>query len=736
MFGENNRGIYVDDVALPARVAELEAEAAAVVARNVANSPGAIAARYELAYHRSGWAAEGWPMSEAVKAALPDPDALTASDGKLYRRDAEGRWAHSGVQADSNRALELNTARALLQPALVEHAQAIAASPQAPPSPQDLKREETLYRYRIVGTELRPDWREAIDLATERTRESQGLSGGGSLKLQRGPGGVFGADSPIEHLQRGADGVERIVAVTSTEEIRQALQEVRAHQSAQPSSDMPTPRLAPTALTSDGSADTDGASSNPSSSPQHALDMQAQAQAASAAQQREVREQQERQTGEQQIAQAREHALAQASHKEQVHAAQALEAHATLDHQSQELQQREQQARQAQEQRAQDAQQREAQDAQQREREQRQAETERKREQEQRPMQDALPREQDRRQAEDAVPAREPRQSQEAPPLPHGREPALAESVVKPEREQHQAQEAQQRTQALPGGLDRYAQDSAEPLEPSRHPQEAEAFQQTTHERQAQEGHTQDAQQPAAPAPNGAHASTTQPTEAQAPPAPYLPSTPASVMDEDAPLQRREAPINAPVQARHAHVADATVGRPSTVERMEDQRAATPPALPSVMDDGLALVSSSGVRSADGDRGIQDEAVAGEQRRSARADGQDAQTAPAPERAETWEQTLQTMRALRIQLEKDLAQEERLEQERHERRGRGDDHPQADPRCPPSAGCACAIRAGCVRGAARHGAARYRPCRCAKARRAGRRTAAPAQGNQWRQRRR
>ncbi|MCL1524989.1 hypothetical protein, partial [Xanthomonas nasturtii] len=28
--------------------------------------------------------------------------------------------------------------------------------------------EETLYRYRITGTELKPEWREAIDLATQR----------------------------------------------------------------------------------------------------------------------------------------------------------------------------------------------------------------------------------------------------------------------------------------------------------------------------------------------------------------------------------------------------------------------------------------------------------------------------------------------------------------------------------------------------------------------------------------
>jgi hypothetical protein len=710
--GENNRGSYAQETALTTRAAELEAQAAAVVARNLANSPGAIAARYELAYHRSGWGADGWPMSEAVRAALPDPDTLTASNGQQYRRDAEGQWTSHGVPADGNRALELNTARALLQPALAEHAQAIAAIPQSPPSSQDLQREQTLYRYRIVGTELKPDWCEAIDLATQRTRESQGLSGDGALQLQRGPGGVFGADSPIAHLQRGADGVDRISAVTSTEDIRQALQEVRAHQQVQPSSDVPTPRLASVARASDGSADSDGASSNPSSSPQHALDMQAQTQAASAAQQRQERERQEHQAQEQQAGQAREHALVQASHKEQAHAAQALEAHATLDHQSQELQRREQQERRTQEiqQRAQEQrqvqeaqqhehEQRDAQDTQQREREQRQAETDQQREQEQRPTQDALPRERERRQAEDAAPsAQEQRQAQEAQshgqaprswqdalPLPHGPERRQADDALPPGQEQRQFQVAQPRTQAPPGVQERYAQDTGEQLAPSRRPQEAEAFQQTTDEHQAREGRAQDTQHSAAPVPAIAHASATQPTDAQAPPAPHLPGGQASAMREDALLQRREASLDAPMQERHAQVTDASldasVAMSLTAGRTEDQRTPTlsmPPSDPPVAGHALAPAPVSGTRGADrASGGIEGDETAREQRHDVPADGH-ARAAPAPERAETWEETLQTMRALRIQLEKDLQQDERLEQERQQRRERGDDYPLAD----------------------------------------------------------
>ncbi|MBD4020597.1 hypothetical protein GUI04_16675, partial [Xanthomonas citri pv. citri] len=279
--GANDRGSYVQETALPHRKAELDAQAQEVIARNIANSPGAIAARYELAHHRSGWAADGLPMSPAVQQALPDPDALTASNGQRYYRNIEGQWTSNGAPPDGNRVLELETTRAMLQPALAEQAQAIAAIRQ---SPQDVQGEQTLYRYRIVGTELQPQWREAIELATQRTREAEGLAGDGAMQLQRGPGGTFGADSPIAHLQRGPDGVERIAAVTSTEDIHQALQEVQARQNPA----LPIQQLASAPRSSDGSADADTSSSAPSN--QHALDVQARGQAASAAQERQERQ--------------------------------------------------------------------------------------------------------------------------------------------------------------------------------------------------------------------------------------------------------------------------------------------------------------------------------------------------------------------------------------------------------------------------------------------------------------
>ncbi|WP_425527224.1 hypothetical protein, partial [Xanthomonas vasicola] len=428
--GANDRGSYVQDTASPERAAELDAQAQDTIARSIANSPGAIAARYELAYHRSGWAANGLPMSPAVQQALPDPDALTASNGQRYYRNIEGQWTSNGAPPDGNRLLELETTRAMLQPALAEQAQAIAAIRQSPPSLQEQQREETLYRYRIVGTELKPEWRDAIELATQRTRAAHGLTADGSVKLQRGPTGTFGADSPIMHLQRGADGVDRIAAVTSSEDIRQVLLEVQARQ--QPAA--PAQPLASMSRASDGSAESDTSGTNASSSPHLVMDMQVRMQAATAARARQEREQQERHAQDQQLAQARAHALQEQTSREyRAQAARALQAHAVQELRQQELQRQEHQEGQAQDvqqseqarQQAQERQQREqmqqqAHDTEQREQAQRQTEQTQQREQETRQAQDAQQSQQERLQAQTVQHAeQQPLHAQAAPQREH-----------------------------------------------------------------------------------------------------------------------------------------------------------------------------------------------------------------------------------------------------------------------------------------------------------------------------
>ncbi len=225
--GEGNRGSYVPETASPERAAELDAQAEAVIARNIANSPAAVAARYDVVYHRSGWAADNLERSRAADYAMGNADKLTSWNGQKYERVGEGQWAHDGVPATGNTLLELENTRSALLPELTRHAELVEEIKASPPSPADIGREQTQYRYRMVGTELFPGWQQAIDTAVQRTREEHGLHGGAML-LQPDEEGKFSAASPVAHLQVGEDGVRRVVAVTSSEEILLALREANA----------------------------------------------------------------------------------------------------------------------------------------------------------------------------------------------------------------------------------------------------------------------------------------------------------------------------------------------------------------------------------------------------------------------------------------------------------------------------------------------------------------------------
>ncbi len=225
--GEGNRGSYVPETASPERAAELDAQAEAVIASNIANSPAAVAARYDLVYHRSGWGADNLERSKAADYAMGNADKLTTWNGQKYERVGEGQWVHDGVPATGNTLLELENTRSLLLPELQRHTDLVNEIKANPPSPEDIGREQTQYRYRMVGTELFPGWQQAIDTAVQRTREEHGLNGGAML-LQPDEEGKFSAASPIAHLQIGDDGVRRVVAVTSSEEILLALREANA----------------------------------------------------------------------------------------------------------------------------------------------------------------------------------------------------------------------------------------------------------------------------------------------------------------------------------------------------------------------------------------------------------------------------------------------------------------------------------------------------------------------------
>lgn len=231
--GEGNRGSYMPETASPERAAELDAQAEAVIARNIANSPAAVAARYDLVYHRSGWAADDLERSRAADHAMGNADKLTSWDGQKYERVGEGQWVHDGVPATGNTLLELEKTRSALLPELQRHTDLVNEIKANPPSPEDIGREQTQYRYRMVGTELFPGWQQAIDAAVHRTREEHGLNGG-AMALQQDAEGKFSAASPIAHLQIDDDGVRRVVAVTTSEEILLALREANSSDHGEP----------------------------------------------------------------------------------------------------------------------------------------------------------------------------------------------------------------------------------------------------------------------------------------------------------------------------------------------------------------------------------------------------------------------------------------------------------------------------------------------------------------------
>ncbi|MDO0789530.1 zeta toxin family protein [Xanthomonas campestris pv. campestris] len=232
----NDRPIWTVDPAGPERSAALDQQAAEVVDANIARGPAAIAATYQAAHQRNGWDDFG-PVPSAVQAAL-NPDSLQASDRKQYQRDTQDQWRHDGVAAEGNVPSELNATRERLQPALEQHAQALAQMPaRQTPTPQQQDQANTEAAYAAYGVAPNAQTASAIQLAVQKTREANGIDAvTSSLALERDATGQYSVDSPIQHLRRDADGAVRVAATTSTDEIHQALGEVQSLRQEQPPS--------------------------------------------------------------------------------------------------------------------------------------------------------------------------------------------------------------------------------------------------------------------------------------------------------------------------------------------------------------------------------------------------------------------------------------------------------------------------------------------------------------------
>ncbi|MFA1733576.1 hypothetical protein ACD579_21005, partial [Xanthomonas campestris pv. raphani] len=384
--GAADRGSYEHQTASRDRAQQLNQEALGRIESNIATGREAIAFAYLENHAAQRAQAHGVEVPAAVESALAKHDHVQGHDGQVYQRNESGQWAGKDGVATGNLAVELELTDQVRQPSL-ERAREALASIQALPAPTaaQIEHNELLHRYRAAGVDLNvnPQTQQAVELAAQRTRDANGIAGPTMQQLQRNESGQYGYDSPIAHLQRGSDGVTRVVAVTSSEDIRQALSETQGNQPQSPS----------LGRVSEGTAEADTSTSE-SSNPQQVLDIQARMQASVAAQARQEREQQDRLAQEQHTAQVREHIQqAQPEHEDRSQSEQALQVHTALEGQRQAEQQRELEERQVQELQAQTSQQRELQkregrEVQQRQAQERQAEDNQQREQRDRQAQE------------------------------------------------------------------------------------------------------------------------------------------------------------------------------------------------------------------------------------------------------------------------------------------------------------------------------------------------------------
>ncbi|MEF9421271.1 hypothetical protein MPD99_20785, partial [Xanthomonas citri pv. viticola] len=322
--GANDRGSYEHQTASPERAQQLNQEALARIESNIATGREAIAAAY-LENHAAQRAyAYGVEVPAAVQAAQAKPGAVLGSDAQLYQRNQSGQWAGKDGVATGNLAVELELTDKLRQPSIERSQEALAAIHALPaPTAAQMEHNELLHRYRAAGVDLNvnSETQQAVALASQRTMEANGITGPTMQQLQRNESGQYGYDSAIAHLQRGSDGVTRVVAVTSSEDIRQALSEAQGNRPESPS----------LGRVPEGTAEADTSASE-SSNPQQVLDIQARMQASVAAQARQERERQDRLAQEQHVAQVREHLQqAQPKREDRAQSEQAVQAHAVLE---------------------------------------------------------------------------------------------------------------------------------------------------------------------------------------------------------------------------------------------------------------------------------------------------------------------------------------------------------------------------------------------------------------------
>ncbi|MCW1978684.1 hypothetical protein [Xanthomonas campestris] len=229
VVGASDQGVYEPQAATPAQAQRLNQEALARIENNISTGREAIAQAY-LENHAAQRSQDyGVVVPAAVESARAKPDQVQGHNGQLYQRNDTGQWAGKEGMATGNLAVELELTNQMRQPSLERAQENLAAIQARPaPTPAQMEHNELLHRYRAAGVDLNAQENnlQAVELATQRTKQTEGLAGPTMQQLKPNEQGQYGYDSPIAHYQVGQDGVAHQVAVTTSEELRQAKAEL------------------------------------------------------------------------------------------------------------------------------------------------------------------------------------------------------------------------------------------------------------------------------------------------------------------------------------------------------------------------------------------------------------------------------------------------------------------------------------------------------------------------------
>ncbi|MCC5074264.1 XVIPCD domain-containing protein [Xanthomonas campestris] len=227
--GANDRGVYEPQIASPEQTQRLNQEALGRIENNIATGREAIAQAYLESHAAQRGQDYGVAVPEAVESARAKPDQVQGHNGQLYQRNDVGQWVGKDGVASGNLAVELELTNQMRQPSLERAQETLAAIEARPaPTPAQMEHNELLHRYRAAGVDLNAQENnlQAVELATQRTKQAEGLTGPTMQRLKPNEQGQYGYDSPIAHFQTGPDGVAHQVAMTTSEELRQAKAEL------------------------------------------------------------------------------------------------------------------------------------------------------------------------------------------------------------------------------------------------------------------------------------------------------------------------------------------------------------------------------------------------------------------------------------------------------------------------------------------------------------------------------